>query len=346
MFKEKYLKYKTKYTELKRQHGGLISVPESKINLKINNRAIPEKISYLVKQITIPNTNIIRVGSSINKIQPFFSDVDIMNIVNLKLNKNESIKYFIDKLKDIILNIKSLPNTFFSDFKAGGFHWNEKEILNEINNSASISLEEACKIKDVIKLDIIAPYNERYIEMSTFFVLQSTDGFINIKDDYFNDLEKSLYKDIEEYKNIKPFKAIKRVWSLLSLTNNLKVLIKLETLIKSNVALLSQINADIETLELLLTHKNNYNLDFVITELNLMKEHISHIIDIDFDDAKVILMIDNIILLFRILNNNDNENDKGYLLESLKMLHDYLLGIINNETNAYLKSIDFSFDRI
>lgn len=36
-----------------------------------------------------------------------------------------------------------------------------------------LSLYDACFIKDVIKLDIIGPYDERYLEMSTFFILKS-----------------------------------------------------------------------------------------------------------------------------------------------------------------------------
>lgn len=340
----KYNKYKYKYINIINQHGGITDIPKNKINLKIDNLEIPSKIKFYINNITIPDTNIIQVGSSVNKIQPYFSDIDIMNIVNLKLNKTECINHFIDYLKEIILNIKLIPNTFFSDFKAGGLHWSEKEILNEIHNKSKISLCDACQIKDVIKLDIIAPYNERYIEISSFYVLESLEGYINIESNYFKDFSNSLKKDIIYYKNIKPFKAIKRVWSLMSINNNIKILDKLSELIKSNVSLLSRINSDIETIELLLIHNNNYDYDFIITELDLIKEHISHIIDIDFDNYKIILIITNIILLFKIIKLNNNNNDKQQLLSMIKKLQEELLIIINKETNNYLTIINFNFD--
>ena len=46
-------------------------------------------------------------------------------------------------------------------------------------------------IKDVVKLDIIGPYDERYLEMSTFFILKSASEYINVESDYFESFKKS-----------------------------------------------------------------------------------------------------------------------------------------------------------
>ena len=337
-YKNKYIKYKNKYINLKNNlDGGLIGeIPIEKL-LKIKNKnSIPEKIIKYVKMLTIPDTQIIRVGSSINAIQPYFSDIDIMNIIEKNMSTNELINLFILELKKIINNIEITNNVFFSDFKAGGKHWKVFEIMKE--NCEGLSLFDAIKIKDVVKLDIIGPYNERYVEMSTFFILKSNEGYVNVDNNYFNNFTNTLLYDIKKYKTIKPFKSVKRLWSYARILKKTNVLNNLKDLIKSNIALLAQINADVETIILLLEHNSNYDVEFILDELNMFKEKISSILDLNIDQEKVNLIIDNLILLFKY-----NKSDKTQIIDVLELLHDYLLGIINKQTIDYLNSIGFSF---
>lgn len=335
----KYNKYNKKCENM---NGGIIGIiPKDKLTEIKNDYSIPEKINKYVKLITIPNTKIIRVGSSMNKIQPYFSDIDVMNIVEKNISTVEFLLYFISELQKLVKNILEMKNIFFSDFKAGGLHWTFEEIL--LGEKEGLSLFDACRVKDVIKLDIIGPYDERYLEMSTFFILKSIDGFINVNADYFDTLEKSLLNDIAEYKNVKPFKAIKRLWSLSRIKSDINTLDRLKDLVKSNIALLAQINADLETVVLLLKHKNQYDTNFVINELNGFKEKVSSILDIDIDQLKVDIMLNNLITLFKY-NDNKDENVNN-IVQNIELLHGYLLEIINRETNEYLKHIDFSFDK-
>lgn len=344
-YKKKYFKYKNKYLELKKnnsnieQYAGLIGeIDINQLDSVKSDDEIPEIIKNYVKMITIPNTEIIRVGSSMAKIQPFFSDVDVMNIIFKKINSENVVKFFIEELKKITLKISQDKNTFFSDFKAGGLHWTLENIQQEKNKE--LTLFDACFIKDVIKLDIICPYDGRYIEMSTFFVLKSINEYINVESNYFDNFKKSLLKDIANYQETKPFKAIKRVWSLTKITKDYKTLDLLQELIKSNIALLAQINADIETLILLVEHKSKYDLEFVLNELDGFRERLSPILDIKLDFEKINLMIDNIKLLFKFENLNESETN---IIGSLNKLHNYLNSIINKETLDYLSSIQYKF---
>lgn len=341
-FKEKYFKYKSKYNELKKtllMKGGLIGeIEPENIDAIKSDEEIPEIINNYIKIITIPDTQVIRVGSSMLKIQPYFSDINVMNIVYKKVNSKELVKFFITNLKNLLKIILDIPNVFFSDFKAGGFHWNVEQIMNEKNNE--LTLYDACFIKDVIKLDIIGPYDGRYLEMSTFFVLKSLNEYINIDSDYFESFKKSLLKDIAHYQESKPFKAIKRVWSLARITNDKETQDLLKDLIRSNIALISQINADIETIILLIEHSSKYDLTFICNELDGFREKLSTIIDIKLDYEKINLMIDNIKLLFKFDKNLESSN---ILVENLKRLHNYLLKIINKETIEYLNTINFKF---
>lgn len=341
---EKYLKYKSKYLEIKNKisimKGGLIGhIPTNKLTAMKTNEEVPDAIKRYVRMITIPDTEVIRVGSSMLKIQPFYSDVDIMNIVSRETNSEELVIFFIQNLKKMIQNIIKSENTFFSDFKAGGLHWTVEEIMNEQNGQ--LKLFDACFIKDVIKLDIIGPYDNRYLEMSTFFILKSINEYINVTNDYFDNFKKSLLVDIEHYKGTKPFKAVKRVWSLSTISKDDKTLDMLQELIKSNIALIAQVNADVETIILLLEHGSKFDLKFLLGELDGFKDRLSNILDVSIDFEKINLMLDNIKLLFMFRNLSEDLNDN--VMNSLIKLHDYLLSIINKETLEYLNSINFKF---
>lgn len=344
-YKEKYFKYKNKYNELKKQSlnmkGGLIGQIESdRIDAVKSEEEIPEIIKNYIKIITIPDTKVIRVGSAMLKIQPYFSDIDVMNIVHKQVSSDKLVKFFIANLKNLLKTIIKIPNVFFSDFKAGGLHWTVEQIMEEKHNQ--LSLYDACFLKDVIKLDIIGPYDERYLEMSTFFILKSSSEYINVETDYFESLKISLHKDISHYQESKPFKALKRVWSLARITNDSTTMKLLKDIIKSNIALLGQINADIETIMLLIEHESNYDTEFIFNELDGFREKLSTIIDIKLDYEKINLMIDNIKLLFKF-GKDQNFNESNVLKENLTRLHNYLLKVINKETFDYLESIKFKF---
>lgn len=92
--------------------------------------------------------------------------------------------------------------------------------------------------------------------------------------------------DIARYQKSKPFKAIKRVWSLTIITNDSNTLKLLKDVIKSNIAILGQINADIETIILLIEYKSEYNKFFILNKLDGFRERMLTIIDTKLDYEK------------------------------------------------------------
>ena len=338
-YNNKLLKYIIKNLVLVEQDGGLIGdIPINKLDQVIKIENLPEEIKNSINMITIPNTNVIPVGSGTLRLQRFPSDVDIMNLIEKPLSTDDIISLFINNLKRIITNIKNDNSVLFSDFKAGGMHWTIDEILSEVKNN--ISLKNACKIIDVIKLDIFVPYNRRYLEMSTFYILKSTSGFVNVDKNYFNTFRETLLTDIQKYKSIKPFKAVKRLWSLSKINNDIKTMEKLEVMINSNLSLLSQIIADVETLKLIIEKKLKYNKNFVLDEISYFKERTSHILDIEYDEKKLYGIIDNLIILFK---NDINGNNNEKIIIELDNCHDYILSIVNRETLNYLNNVQFKF---
>lgn len=337
-YEEKYFKYKNKYFELKKQFGGLVNnIPIDKLTESIKLQDLPYRINNYIKMITIPQTNISPVGSGKLKIQSYPSDIDIMNIVNKPISTDELINFFIENLKKIINTINSASNIFFSDFKAGGLHWTKDEILKGTKDN--LTLVDACKIIEVIKIDIFAPFNKRYIEMSTFFILKSNTGFVNINPNYFDKLKISLSEDIKNYKLIKPLKAVKRLWSLSQISNDTNTLVKLEKIINSNISLLSQINADVETIVLMVEKDINFDVNYMKETIDNFKYRTLHILDIDYNQNNFYSMLDELLLLFSNYKNNKNQ-----IIQLLQKMNANLLIIINRETNDYLNSIGFSLD--
>ena len=331
-YENKFLKYIFKNKHII-QSGGIIGdIPLNKLDQVIKTENLPDEIKRCINIMAIPNSHVIPVGSGTLRIQRFPSDVDVMNIVEKQLSTDDVITLFIDNIKRITTVIQNDNNILFSDFKAGKMHWTTDEILKEVKNG--VSLRDACKVVDVIKLDMFVPYNRRYIEMSTFYILKSNTGFINVDENYFDNFEESLFNDIQTYKVSKPFKAVKRLWSMSRIRNDLETMNKLEVLINSNVSLLSQINADVETLELIIKKNVKYNKDFVLDEIKNFKDRTSHILDIEYNEKFLYQIIDNLVILF-----TNNENNK--ILVELSKLHDYILSIINRETVNYLNIINF-----
>jgi hypothetical protein len=336
-FKEKYLKYKNKYLELKKLSGGLINEinPEDLAKEK-KLYTVPTKLKEYIKLITIKDSDVKRVGTSAFKIQPYFGDVDILNIIDKDVSTDVLVDSFTNELKQIVSKILEDKNIFYSDFKAANMHWTSSEVVNGVKNG--ITLTDACKTKGVVKIDIIAPYNQRYVEMSAFFILKSNTGYVNVESDYFQIYKKLLLDDIEKFKDKNPLKAIKRAWSLAKYTHNKKAMNKLKDIIHSNLSLLGQINADLETIKLLIEHDSPYDVNFITTGIDKFKELISTILDIQIDERVVYVMVENILSLIKTPNPS-----KEKLLEALDTFHDYLLEIINKETKEYIKSIDYHF---
>jgi len=336
-FKAKYLKYKNKYLELKSLSGGLINeINPCDLPKEKQPYTVPKKLKEYIKLITINDSIVKRVGTSTFKIQPYFGDIDILNIIDRNVPTDILVNSFVTELQDIVRKILANKNIFYSDFKASNMHWTSNEVLDGIKDGKT--LFDACKTKGVVKLDMIAPYNERYVEMSSFFILKSNIGYVNVEEDYFQIYKELLKNDIEKFKQDKPLKAIKRAWSLAKYTKDIKSMNKLKNIIHSNISLLGQINADIETIKLLIEHKSLYDVDFVINQLEKFKESISTILDIQIDEKNIYIMIENIVIL---LQNPTQSKEK--LLEALDTLYDYLLEIINKETKDYIASADYHF---
>lgn len=333
--------------------GGLIhKITNDDLIANRNPKLYSDDERKYIDLISVRDSIVDPIGSFTYKIQKYPSDIDINQTIKIK---NGNFKTIVNQLKRIAVNIMKAKNVYFSDFKAGVdvrypedrdkyiLRWTIPEILlgkKVLPGNKIITLEEVLQMKSVLKLDIIVFTDGRFIETSTFFILEKlndngTTEFINIPANFFEMFTEELKREVLKYtkpETLKFFKAVKRMWSLARVTKDIKMLKKLEPLINSNLSLVSQINADLETLELLLDKTNDIPIEKIIQTINSIGKRLSTIIDIKLDDN----MLANELQKVKDLLSNYN-GDKEGIKHIFESIHDYLLNALNSETYKYLK---------
>jgi hypothetical protein len=295
------------------------------------------------------DANIKPIGSFTLKVQKYPSDIDINQVVVIK---KHNFKTFVNDLKSIVRNILKRPLVYYSDFKAGVdsrypddkdkfvLRWSPKEVLKgykTLPGDVKMTLEESVSMKGILKMDIIVYSNGRFIEESTFFILEDENGsYINVPQDFYSVFIDALKKDIYKYsqhgKNFKLFKAVKRMWSLARLNRDYNMLRTLKPFIVSNLSLLGQISADLETIELLEEKTNKWPTKEINNAINLFAKNLSTVADMNLDQ-------DMIISLINTLKSCNGKKCNGKFNKALEEFHDYLLEVINSNTLQYMKGI-------
>lgn len=331
--------------------GGLINIVDDENLIALRNKNLyTDQEKEFIKLLSIKHdSHVTPIGSFALKIQKYPSDIDINQVVTIK---NNNFSRFTEDLKGIVRGINKKPLTYFSDFKAGVderypddkekfvLRWSPEEILRGykiLPGNKKMTIEEAVSMKGVLKMDIIVYSNGRFIEESTFFILERPDGsLINLPDNFYELFVEALKKDIKKYSqpgpDIKLFKSVKRMWSLARLKRDVNMLRKLKPLIVSNLSLLGQINADLETIILLTNKTNKLPKKEINNALDLIGKNISTIADIPLDYD----LLTRTILALKECKSDCKEKIKKYL----EQLHDYLLSVINKSALQYMKYIN------
>ena len=275
-------------------------------------------------------------------------------IIIKELNNLEDLKLLTKKQKEEIL--KELPSNSrinsklwykFDKFyrKYYVIRWELDEIIKgkkQIGFNKGIkelTLREALTHDSIVKIDIWALVNERYIEITNFFLLAYKDKkdketVINME---MSNYYESLIKDIKHYFEVgKYMKASKRAWALGTNILDNKLLLKLYPLYTSSIGMLYQLSAEIETLIMIFesVDVSNLPLDKIINQIDDFKMRITMIFDLDLNETKMFALIEEIL--------NDYEKNKNKMkiemtISNLKILMNDVDDIVENETLKFLK---------
>lgn len=134
--------------------------------------------------------------------------------------------------------------------------WTPEEILSGFKmqpGNRKIFLDEAIASQSIVKLDVYAPIEGRYVEVSNWFILKQTDVFGNTIELSMglNTYMRRVAADIVRFRTtfqLNTFKALKRLFNLLVIRKDYSVLERLVPIFSSPAALAYQLLADVKTL--------------------------------------------------------------------------------------------------
>ena len=201
---------------------------------------IDDKINKLIREITLPNSKIILLGSSSLKSQRYFSDYDFYCDVKI-----DTAKQVYEKFSEILDIIKSYPNCYFIELKLQSKDGSKKKI-HKIKDFKLGDVERFMNNADFIKIDLIVYTDYEFIEVS---VIYNFNNKIMTKEEYMKSLTDDI-KDLE--KEGEYYKILKRMFSLYKFNGNTKKLLQLSKIFNSPLGAEYKKASNLSTLSLLM----------------------------------------------------------------------------------------------
>ena len=223
--------------------------------------------------------------------------------------------------------------------------WSEKEVLDGEKQliGKNIKLNEALNMNTIIKIDEITDINNRFIEITNIFFLQSNYGGktkdLNKENGPYIELpieiEKLYYSNL--YYN--PFKCLKRIFAYSRASKNVDkpefkdILEKIFPFISSSTSAMYQIKSELESISLIMERSKSIPIAKINNQIDYMKLRLASIIEIDKNDLNKILKLINLIV------DSSKIGDKLILIDDLVK---YLKKLINYNTITYLNKVSLN----
>lgn len=220
----------------------------------------------------------------------------------------------------------------------------EKQIGIKIAKKKKMTLKEALKYKTICKLDLWAPVDGHYTEITNFFLTNYMDGegeSIAIAPPLTGYLSR-IVGDIKHYgdpalNSYNPMKMAKRMWAIAVSINDQKTLNKIYPLFASGPSILYQIDAEIETLIAILEDKTIEKEIYKDGTIEIMKKQIDHfkmrislIYDIPIKEDVFFTIIDDIVNTYE---------ETFFVIKKLGELSEQLTKVVSKYTEKYLESV-------
>ena len=211
-------------------------------------------------------------GSASIKRNVYYSDYDLFEKV-----QGMSEKSIHNHFKTVFEIIEKSDDVTITDFKCGEvggnpLRWTYEEIKN--NKNQGITFSEALKHKSIIKMDVVALINARFVEITEVYSI-----LLEGKSNMSPTLEEILSSISDEYsdevRDGNYMKALKRMFSILKLKNEeIKKQDILLDYLNSPNGLIYRSKNDLETMYLVLDSPK-FNIAEIRNSLQLLKETIS-----------------------------------------------------------------------
>jgi hypothetical protein len=206
--------------------------------------------------------------------------------------------------------------------------WSEDEIkkgYKMLIGNVKKTLRSAIEDGGLFKIDIWAPINGRYIEVTNvfrlFYIKKGTGEIISLENpfDYVNNIKEQIRK-FNSNTFFNPFKMAKRMWGLARHLKNNNYLKLLTPLFQGSIARLNQIKAEMETIVLMLERLKTIPAVFLSKQVNEFKSRISYIYNLDFNEKLLDSNFDKISELLLNLNRKNRHAAIDLLNSTMKYI--------------------------
>ena len=274
------------------------------------------------------------------------------NILNVKLNQFRERKWITnEEYNELRLLAKKDINVenFIKIYdKIRSFYlcrWNLDELIKGdkiLRSGKKINLEEAITHDSIIKIDIWAPVNGNYKEITNIYYLILEDKNKNelILNKKLSNYVESLTKDISKYASPKfrnSLKVAKRMYIKNNLLKKIEKMKKLYPLFYSGIALINQIKEEMVVISEMIELTNNdkksdINKNFVNvlkiikSQIDKFKNRLNNVFDVNFNESKIYSLLD------KSYKTKNNLELKKYIDECINILK----VIIEENTRKYL----------
>jgi hypothetical protein len=193
-------------------------------------------------------------------------------------------------------------NEMLRDYKV--LRWTSQEILQGFKilpGSEKILLESALAQNTLVKIDLWAKVNGRFMEVTNFFsinVLNEQGEKTASLTKELSDYAASLAADVRLYSSVehrKTLKALKRLWSLSLFKNDLNLAGRISQLFGTSAAGLNQIVGEVETLSMMISQLPDPPLKEIIEQIDAFKPRIDQLSDNGEINQKLYEVIDRVV---------------------------------------------------
>jgi len=309
------------------------------LNTKIRE-GFSDSVKKAIHLVTF-DPDILPVGSFFYKINKYPSDIDILEKTYGCCSLDEAVRQWAKDIQEkaIDLYMERKNGYYLADFKIGLdygakdpiLRWKLPELIamNKQTSTGYKTLSDALKDPTLVKMDIFAPINGRYVEVSNIFYLIEVDRYGNETHLFpWKDYSEALKHDIQKYSSeefFNPMKVLKRMWVLARIRDDKEMLRKISPIFNSDVSIIYQVVGDIATLIDMIKKIPDPPYDYFYNEISTFKDRLS-VVNLDFDEAEIFDLID-------VITNNMITGDS--LIIYLQKMNDILKKYLNAYTITY-----------
>ena len=181
--------------------------------------------------------------------------------------------------------------------------WNLEELMSGIKilpQNKRLTLEEAITHKTIVKIDLWAPQDGNYNEVTNFFliVMIGKDGKEVVLNEELGDRLVNLNHDIVKYgskKNRNSLKLAKRLWNRALFLGDKKMPKILYPLFQSGCNSLNQVAGESEVVRQMIEKLPNPPIDVLLKQIDGFRRRITDVFDVDFDPRPMYDLLINIL---------------------------------------------------